>query len=73
MGMFKLGRCINWKINYEECIISYPPILIFELTQRDACAFSTLPGGHYFYCKVIQSFNDQMAVYRYNDLEDGGM
>ncbi|CAJ0844341.1 3385_t:CDS:10, partial [Entrophospora sp. SA101] len=56
-----LGQCINWKINYEEYIISYPPILIFELTQRDetleymltACAFSTLPGMAHLESKNI--------------------
>ncbi len=98
-----LSQCVDRKINYEEYIISYPPILIFELTQRDganynsseqldfplhlscksneesleytltARAFSTLSSGHHFYCKVIRSFNEQRAVYRYDDLRDGGM
>ncbi|CAJ0916620.1 17477_t:CDS:10, partial [Entrophospora sp. SA101] len=49
-----LGQCINWKINYEEYIISYPPILIFELTQRDGNSYhpsNQLDFPLHLYCK----------------------
>ncbi|CAJ0883392.1 7138_t:CDS:1, partial [Entrophospora sp. SA101] len=62
-----LGQCINRKINYEEYIISYPPILIFELTQRDGNSYHSsnqLDFPLHLYCKSSEETLEYMLTAR---------
>ncbi|CAH1768750.1 633_t:CDS:2, partial [Entrophospora sp. SA101] len=92
-----IHECEKRKINHEEFIVSWPKILIFEITQRDngssnsseslnfplhlnsGClnysllgrVYSTSTSGSHFYSRLIKNFNENIGIYKYDDLNGG--